>query len=280
MKPADFEYHAPDDLDALLALLAEHGEEGKILAGGQSLVPVMNFRLARPPHLIDLNGVAELDFLRAEEDVVRIGALTRHAAFHRPVVAGPTGKLLSEVVPYIAHYPIRTRGTFAGSIAHADPASEWCVIVRLLEAEIVARSRRQERRLNAAEYFQGTFATALAPEEVITEVRLPLLDASWRTGFYEFSRRAGDFAIAMTAVALRTVGGKITEARIAIGGVEDRPMRMASAEALLMQGAAPAEAARAVAAAVKPMEDIHADAAYRRDLVIATTQRALERALA
>jgi len=280
MKPADFEYHAPDDLDALLALLAQHGEEGKILAGGQSLVPVMNFRLARPPHLIDLNGVAELDFLRAEESVVRIGALTRHAAFHRPVVAGPTGKLLSEVVPYIAHYPIRTRGTFAGSIAHADPASEWCVIVRLLEAEIVARSRRQERRLNAAEYFQGTFATALAPEEVITEVRLPLLDASWRTGFYEFSRRAGDFAIAMTAVALRTVGGKITEARIAIGGVEDRPMRMASAEALLMQGAAPAEAARAVAAAVKPMEDIHADAAYRRDLVIATTQRALERALA
>ena len=280
MKPADFEYHAPDDLDALLALLAEHGEEGKILAGGQSLVPVMNFRLARPPHLIDLNGVAELDFLRAEEGVVRIGALTRHAAFHRPVVAGPTGKLLSEVVPYIAHYPIRTRGTFAGSIAHADPASEWCVIVRLLEAEIVARSRRHERRLKAAEYFQGTFATALAPEEVITEVRLPLLDASWRTGFYEFSRRAGDFAIAMTAVALRTVGGKITEARIAVGGVEDRPMRMASAEALLMQGAAPAEAARAVAAAVKPMEDIHADAAYRRDLVIATTQRALERALA
>ena len=280
MKPADFEYHAPDDLDALLALLAQHGEEGKILAGGQSLVPVMNFRLARPPHLIDLNGVADLDFLRAEESVVRIGALTRHAAFHRPVVAGPTGKLLSEVVPYIAHYPIRTRGTFAGSIAHADPASEWCVIVRLLEAEIVARSRRHERRLKAAEYFQGTFATALSPQEVITEVRLPLLDASWRTGFYEFSRRAGDFAIAMTAVALRTVGNKITEARIAVGGVEDRPMRMASAEALLMQGAAPAEAARAVAAAVKPMEDIHADAAYRRDLVIATTQRALERALA
>jgi carbon-monoxide dehydrogenase medium subunit len=280
MKPADFEYHAPHKLDELLALLTEHGQDGKILAGGQSLVPVMNFRLARPPHLIDLNGVAELDFLRTENGVVRIGALTRHAAFQRPVVAGSTGKLLSEVVQYIAHYPIRTRGTFAGSIAHADPASEWCVIVRLLEAEIVARSRREERRLKAAEYFHGTFATALAPDEVITEVRLPLLDASWRTGFYEFSRRAGDFAIAMTAVALRSAGKKITEARIAIGGVEDRPMRVASAEALLVQGAAPAEAAKAVAAAVKPMEDIHADAAYRRDLVIATTQRAIERALA
>src|SRR3954465_16029087 len=112
MKPADFEYHAPDDLDALLALLAEHGEEGKILAGGQSLVPVMNFRLARPPHLIDLNGVAALAFLRAEARVFRIGAPARRAAFQRPVVAGPTGKLLSEVVPYTAHFPIRTRGTF------------------------------------------------------------------------------------------------------------------------------------------------------------------------
>jgi aerobic carbon-monoxide dehydrogenase medium subunit len=280
MKPADFEYHAPRTLDELLALLAAHREEGKILAGGQSLVPVMNFRLARPPHVIDLNGIAELDFLRSENSVLRIGALTRHAAFHRPVVAGPTGNLLSEVVQHIAHYPIRMRGTFAGSIAHADPASEWCVIVRLLEAEIVARSRRGERRLKAAAFFDGTFATALEPDEVITEVRLPILDGSWRTGFYEFSRRVGDFAIAMTAVALRTAGKKITEARIAIGGVEDRPTRVASAEALLLQGASPAQAAKAVAAAVKPMEDIHADAAYRRDLVIATTQRALEQALA
>jgi carbon-monoxide dehydrogenase medium subunit len=206
MKPADFEYHAPRTLEELLALLAEHREEGKILAGGQSLVPVMNFRLARPPHVIDLNGIAELDFLRAENSVLRIGALTRHAAFHRPVVAGPTGKLLSEVVQHIAHYPIRMRGTFAGSIAHADPASEWCVIVRLLEAEIVARSRRGERRLKAAEFFHGTFATALEADEVLTEARLPILDSSWRTGFYEFSRRVGDFAIAMTAVALRTAG--------------------------------------------------------------------------
>ena len=238
MKPADFEYHAPRTLDEVLALLAGHREDGRILAGGQSLVPMMNFRLARPPHLIDLNGVAELDFLRADGNTLRVGALTRHAAFHRPAAPGPTGKLL------------------------------------------VARSRRGERRLKAAEYFHGTFATALAPDEVITEVRLPVLDESWRTGFYEFARRAGDFAIAMTAVAVRTAGKKISEARIAIGGVEDRPTRVASAEALLMRGASPAEAAKAVAAAVKPMEDIHADAAYRRDLVVATTQRALEQALA
>ena len=280
MKPADFEYHAPQTLDALLALLAEHREDGKILAGGQSLVPVMNFRLARPAHVIDLNGIAELDYLREEKGVLRIGALTRHAAFHRPLVAGPTAKLLAEVVQHIAHYPIRMRGTFAGSIAHADPASEWCVVVRLLEAEIVARSRRGERRIKAAEYFHGTFATALEVDEVITEVRLPILDSSWRTGFYEFSRRAGDFAIAMSAVALRTAGKEIREARIAIGGVEDRPTRCAQAEALLMQGGSLADAAKAVAAAVKPMEDIHADAAYRKDLVRATTERALAQALA
>src|SRR5581483_9607730 len=182
---------------------------------------------------------------------------------------------LRQVVQHIAHYPIRMRGTFVGSIAHADPASEWCVVVRLLEAEIVARSRRGERRLKAGEYFHGTFATALETDEVITEVRLPLLDASWRVGFYEFSRRAGDFAIAMTAVALRTSGDSITEARVAIGGVEDRPARVPGAEALLVQGASPAQVAKAVSAIVRPLEDIHADAAYRKDLVRATTERAL-----
>ena len=151
--------------------------------------------------------------------------------------------LLAQVVQYIAHYPIRQRGTFAGSIAHADPASEWCVVARLLEAEIVARSRRAQRVLPASGYFQGTFATALQPDEVITEVRLPVLDSSWRTGFSEFSRRAGDFAIAMTAVALKTSGRKISEARIAIGGVEDRPSRCAQAEAILVQGGSAAHTA-------------------------------------
>jgi carbon-monoxide dehydrogenase medium subunit len=280
MKPADFEYHAPRTLDDVLALLASHRADGKLLAGGQSLVPVMNFRLARPPHVIDLNGVAELDFLRTQHGVLRIGALTRHAAFHRPVVDGPTGKLLAQVAQHIAHYPIRQRGTFVGSIAHADPASEWCVVACLLDARIVARSRRGERVLQAGSYFEGTFATALEPDEIITEVRVPVLDGSWRIGFNEFSRRAGDFAIAMTAVALQTAGKKITGARIAIGGVEDRPSRRPEAESLLAKGACAADAAQAIAAAVQPMEDLHADAAYRRDLVRTTTGRALEQALA
>lgn len=282
MKPATFEYFAPESLDAMLALLAQH-EDGRIIAGGQSLVPMMNFRLARPPMLFDLNGVFELDFLRAEAGRLRIGALTRHAAFHRPVVQGPTGTLLAEVVRHIAHYPIRQRGTFAGSIAHADPAAEWCLVAITLEAEIVARRRGGERVIPAGGYFQGVFATALRPDELITEIRLPLLPDSWRSGFYEFSRRAGDFAIAMTAVALNLGAGKILEARIGIGGVEDRPSRCRAAEAALAgrapEGKAFAEAAEIVSRSVKPMADLHADAAYRRDLVRATTLRALEQAM-
>jgi len=276
MKPAAFQYHAPESVDAMLALLAEHGDDGKVIAGGQSLVPVMNFRLARPARLFDLNGIAELDFLRAETGKLRIGALTRHAAFHRPVVDGPTGNLLLEVVRYIAHYPIRQRGTFVGSIAHADPASEWCLVTATLDGEIVARSKGGERVLKAAEYF-------LRPDELITEVRLPVLDASWRTGFYEFSRRAGDFAIAMTAVAIKIEAGKITQARLGIGGVEDRPARCQAAEAALV-GKAPdqkalAEAADIASRSVNPMVDLHADAAYRRDLVRVVARRALEQAV-
>jgi carbon-monoxide dehydrogenase medium subunit len=280
MKPAAFEYHAPQTLEALLALLAEHGDDGKILAGGQSLVPVMNFRLARPAKLFDINGVSELDFLREEKSILRIGALARHAAFHKPVVSGPTGTLLKETARHIAHYPIRQRGTFAGSIAHADPASEWCLVACTLDAQIVARSRKAERVIKVADYFQGTFATALKPDEVIVEVRLPVLDSSWRTGFYEFSRRAGDFALAMTAVALKIQDRKIAQARVGIGGVHDRPFRCAEAERALVAGKSLDEAARAVSAMVQPMEDIHADAPYRKDLVRATTRRALEQAMA
>ncbi|HEY6821677.1 MAG TPA: xanthine dehydrogenase family protein subunit M [Burkholderiales bacterium] len=280
MKPAAFDYHAPESLEALLALLAEHGEDGKILAGGQSLVPVMNFRLARPAKLFDLNGITELDFLLEEKNTLRIGALVRHAAFHKVVVPGPTGTLLKEAARHIAHYPIRQRGTFAGSIAHADPASEWCLIARTLEADIVALSRNGERVIKVAQYFQGTFATALRPDEVITEVRLPVLDSTWRTGFYEFSRRAGDFALAMTAVAVKMEGKKIKEARIGIGGVHDHPFRCAEAEKALLAGKSPDDAAMAVSEMVRPMEDIHADAPYRKDLVRATTRRALEQAMA
>src|SRR3954471_7305743 len=184
MKPAPFQYHAPTTIDEAVRTLAEvAGEDGRVLAGGQSLVPIMAFRLARPGHLVDINGVAALRRLAVDGDRLSIGACVRHAAFHKPVVDGPLGRLLATVVRHIAHYLIRTRGTFCGSIAHADPASEWCLVARTLEAEIVVRSNRGERVIPVAQYFHGTFATALQSGEVITEVRLPLLDESWRTGF-------------------------------------------------------------------------------------------------
>ena len=283
MKPAPFKYHAPATVDAMVALLAEFGDDGKVIAGGQSLVPTMNFRLARPGCLFDLNGVTALDFLRAEGGKLRIGALARHAAFHRAVVDGPLGRLLADVAQHIGHYPIRQRGTFCGSVAHADPASEWCVVAATLEAEIFARSSAGERMIKGGEYFLGTFSTQLRPDELLTEIRLPLLDDSWRTGFYEFSRRAGDFAISMTLAALRIESDKVVDARLGIGGVEGRPRRILEAEAALI-GAAPdarafAEAADIVSRAVDPMNDPHATAAYRLDLVRTTTLRALQKSV-
>ncbi len=221
MKPAAFQYHAPKTIDEALALLAQVApEDGRILAGGQSLVPTMAFRLARPAHLVDINGVDALNRLAVEGDKLCIGACVRHVAFHRPVVDGPLGKLLSKVVRYIAHYPIRTRGTFCGSLAFADPASEWCAVAVALGAEMVAKSTRGTRIIPAQDFFQGIMTTALAEDELLAEVRLPLLPADTRFGFYEFSRRAGDFAIAMALAVYRLQDGKIAEPRIAVGGAE------------------------------------------------------------
>ena len=283
MKPAPFVYHAPKTVDDALANLAEFGpQDGRVLAGGQSLIPMMAFRMARPAHLIDINTVAGLDRLAVEGDVLSVGACVRHAAFHRPVVEGPTGTLLSRVVRDIAHYPIRLRGTFCGSLAHADPASEWCLAAVTLGAEIVAMSRRGRRVMAADDFFEGMMATALAEDELLLEARLPLLPPETRFGFYEFSRRAGDYALAMALVTFRLQDGVIVAPRIGIGGAEARPRRMAAAEAVLAGRRPDSEsfraAAEAAADAVEPMEDIHADAEFRLDLVRAVTRRALERA--
>jgi len=285
VKPAPFVYHAPKTVDDALAHLAEFGpQDGRVLAGGQSLIPMMAFRMARPAHLVDINTVAGLDRLAVEDGVLSVGACVRHAAFHRPVVEGPTGTLLSHVVRDIAHYPIRLRGTFCGSLAHADPASEWCLTAVTLGAEIVAASRRGRRVIAADDFFAGLMATALAEDELLLEARLPLLAPDTRCGFYEFSRRAGDYALAMALVTFRLEDGVIAEPRIGIGGAEAQPRRIAAAEAVLA-GRKPDDesfraAAEAAADAVEPMEDIHADAEFRLDLVRAVTRRALERAQA
>jgi carbon-monoxide dehydrogenase medium subunit len=255
-----------------------------VLAGGQSLVPTMAFRLAKPAHLVDINGVEALNRLGVADGKLVIGACVRHADFHRPVCEGALGRLLADVVRHIAHYPIRSRGTFCGSLAHADPASEWALTLAALDGEVLAKSTRGERVIAAGDFFRGVMTTALREDELLVEARLPLLAADACCGFYEFNRRAGDFAMAAALAAYRMEGGRIVAPRVALGGVEPSPRRIAEAERTLA-GATPGDAAfraaaAAAAAAVDPMEDITTSADFRRDLVLAVTRRALERAAA
>jgi len=256
--------------------------DGRVLAGGQSLVPTMAFRLARPAHLVDINGIRELERITISDGKVAIGACVRHAAFYRPVADGPLGRLLSSVVRHIAHHPIRTRGTFCGSLVHADPASEWCLVVATLGAEMVAQSRNGRRVIAAADFFAGIMTTALKEDELLIEARLPLLPSDTRFGFYEFSRRAGDFAIAMALATYRLADGRMVEPRVGIGGAEPNPRRIKEAERIL-EGQKPgaeafAAAATAAAKAVEAMDDSNYSADYRRDLVKTVTERALNHA--
>ncbi|HEV2956456.1 MAG TPA: FAD binding domain-containing protein [Xanthobacteraceae bacterium] len=285
MKPAPFAYHAPTSVAQAAAMLGKlAAADGRILAGGQSLVPTMAFRLARPAHLIDINGIAALERLAVEDGRLSIGACVRHAAFHRPAVARPLGALLTVVVRHIAHYPIRLRGTFCGSLAHADPASEWCLVAATLGAEMTAMSTRGTRTILAADFFTGIMTTALGEDELLTAARLPLLAPDTRFGFCEFSRRVGDYALAMALATFRVEGGVIIDPRLGVGGAEASPRRIPEAEAALAgrppEATVLRAAAEAAAAAIDPLEDIQADAAYRRDLVRAMTRRALERACA
>ncbi len=283
MKPAAFRYHAPKTIEEAVALLAQVApEDGRVLAGGQSLVPTMAFRLAKPGHLVDINGMDALKRLEVVDGKLVIGACVRHAAFHRPVCDGPLGTLLADVVRHIAHFPIRNRGTFCGSLAHADPSSEWCLVVTALDGELVARSARGERVIAARDFFDGIMTTVLAEDELLVEARLPLLPAGTRCGFYEFNRRAGDFAMAAALGIYRLDGGRMVEPRLAVGGAEPNPRRIPEAERAL-EGAEPGDkafraAAAAATAAIDPMEDATTSADFRRDLVLAVSRRALERA--
>lgn len=281
MKPAPFIRHVPRTIAEAVKILATvASEDGRVLAGGQSLVPIMAFRLAKPAHLVDINEVADLDKVVSDGNTLSVGACVRHAAFHKPVVDNPLGALLSVVARHIAHYPIRVRGTFCGSLAHADPASEWCLTAATLDAVMIAASLRGAREIAARDYFDGIMSTALAEDELLTEVRLPLLARDAKFGFNEFSRRAGDFAMSAALVTYRVHDGMITEARVGVGGAEPFSRRIAQAEAAL-NGQAPGDkafraAAQAAADAVDAMEDHQTSADYRRDLVRAVVRRALE----
>ncbi|MCF8477712.1 MAG: FAD binding domain-containing protein [Pseudolabrys sp.] len=281
MKPAPFVRHVPRTLDEALAILSQvAGQDGRILAGGQSLVPIMAFRLAKPAHLVDINAVDGLDTIATDGKTLSIGARVRHGAFHKPVTDNPLGALLTFVARHIAHYPIRMRGTFCGSLAHADPASEWCLTAATLNATMIAKSTRGVREIVVTDYFDGIMSTTLAEDELLAEVHLPLLATDAKFGFNEFNRRAGDFAMAASLVTYRLQGGKIVDAHVGVGGAEPSPRRIPEAEAAL-NGQSPGDAAfraaaQAASGAVDPLEDHQTDAAYRRDLVRAVVRRALE----
>jgi aerobic carbon-monoxide dehydrogenase medium subunit len=281
MKSSRFKRHVPRSLAEAVSMLGDlHEKDCRILAGGQSLVPMMVFRMAQPANLIDINQIEDCGRIKIVDGTLIIDPLVRHARFSRDVAPGPTGALLARVVHHIAHFPIRTRGTFCGSLAHADPASEWCLVAATLDASVQAQSSRGIRTIAADDLFDGLMTTTLEADEMIVAAHLPLLplDAGW--GFYEFSRRPGDYAIAMSLVSYSLRDGIIVDARVGVGGAEARPHRMAQAEQLLTGSKPSAElfrrAADAAAATIDPMEDIQADADYRRDLVRVVVRRALE----
>jgi carbon-monoxide dehydrogenase medium subunit len=282
VKPAVFEYHRAYSPPEIVEMLTELGEDAKILAGGQSLVPMMNFRLAHPTALVDINGVPGLDQVTREGNVLRVGALTRHRALETDTSAGVQDgfALLPRAARWIGHYPIRSRGTVGGSIAHADPTAEWCLLARLFDAEIVVLGAAGTRSIPSAEWFGGFLTTAAEPTEVVVETRFA---RPRRHGaLQEYARRRGDFAIVAAAVAFDIVEGRCTDVSIVLGGVDSVPLRVPEAEALV-EGALPGaptwgKAARAAAAAVSPSGDLHGDPEYRRQLVRTLTARALAEA--
>jgi aerobic carbon-monoxide dehydrogenase medium subunit len=283
MKPAPFIRHVPRTVAEAVEILSRVAQQdGRVLAGGQSLVPIMAFRLAKPAYLVDINEIPELGKIANDGKILCIGACVRHAAFHKAVAEAPLGTLLSHVARHIAHYPIRTRGTFCGSMAHADPASEWCLVAATLDATMVAKSTRGERLIAAKDYFEGIMSTALAEDELLAEVRLPVLPADAKFGFNEFNRRAGDFAMSAALVTYRLENGKIVNARVGVGGAEPFPRRIAEAEATLNDKVPSDEifraTAKAAADAIDAMEDHLTTTEYRRDLVRAVVRRALEHA--
>ncbi len=285
MKPSKFAYYEPTSVEQAVVMLADVAEhDGRIIAGGQTLVPAMALRFAQPAYLVDINGIASLQVLRRHEGALEIGACVRHAAFHAPVVDGPLGALLSTVVRHIAHLPIRNRGTFCGSIANADPSSEWCLVAVTLGATFHVCSLGASRDIAAPDFFLGYMTTALAADELLVSVRLPLLPAHAQFGFEEVSRRAGDFAQAVALAVVEAQDGTLRNVRLGLGGVESTPRRMHGAEAVL-EGQAPTpalidEAARIVAADVEPLDTTAEGLRYRRSLSATVVRRSLAKACA
>ncbi|MCB0202235.1 MAG: xanthine dehydrogenase family protein subunit M [Anaerolineae bacterium] len=285
MKPAQFEYFAPQSLQDALNLMAQHGYDAKPLAGGQSLVPAMNFRLANPGILVDLNGLAELAYIRRGGDgTLYIGAMTRHSTMERDPLVAQHAPLLHETMPHIAHGQIRNRGTIGGSLAHADPSAELPSVAVALHARFRLQSQTGERWVAAGDFYQGLFITDLAPEELLVEIAIPPMPARSGYAFDEVARRPGDYAMAgVAAIVILDAAGRCEEARLVFLSVGEGPVSATQAVAALKgKQPSPDLIARAAEIAatddIDPVADIHASAAYRRQLARVLAQRTLTRA--
>ncbi len=285
MKPPPFEYRDPETLEETLALLAEHGDDAKILAGGQSLIPLLNFRLARPEVLVDINRVRPLAGIDDRPEGLRIGAATRQSALERSSQVAAQQPLLAEVIRYVAHAQIRNRGTVGGSLAHADPAAELPVAMTALDASLIASSGRGERRIAAEEFFVSHLTTVLEDDEVLIAVDVPRAPAGTRVAFEEFARRHGDYALGGAAVVLTAdAAGACSRARVTLLAAGDVPVRAHAAEKLLVGAVVDAAVAREAAAAavrdIEPVGDGHGDGDYRSSVIEAMCDRAIARAAA
>lgn len=281
MKPAPFQYHRPDSIADAVELLSAHGDEAKPLAGGQSLVPMLALRLARFEHLIDINFVGELAGIGRDDGWVRVGAMTRQSDVERDATIAADAPLLARATPLIGHFQIRNRGTVGGSIAHADPASEYPAVAVALGAAMEATSRAGARTIAADDFFAGTWTTALADDELLTALRVPIWSGRCGFAIEETARRLGDFALAGAAVAVAIDGGAVTRAGIGLFGVGPTPVRARQAEAALVAGERDVAAVGRVAMAdADPSDDVHASAAYRARVGAHLVARAASRALA
>lgn len=282
MKPAQFEYHSPVLIDEALALLQRYQGDARLLAGGQSLVPMMNFRLAAPAAIVDLNRIPGLAEIGEADGTVRIGAMARQRQIEFAPLIGERLPLLREAMRWVGHLPTRSRGTIGGSIAHADPAAEIPMILQALAGEVVVRGPQRERRIAAADLFEAPLTTSLAAGEIITEICFPAMAPQAGYAIEEFARRNGDFAIAAIAVMVVHDGERCTTARIATAGVGPVPVRLQGAETVLEErglgGDAIAAAAQKAAELVEPMSDRNGSADYRRHLTAVLTRRAIVRA--
>ena len=280
MKPPRFSYERPGSVEEAVELIAEADPQVQLLAGGQSLIPLLNFRLAHPALLVDLNFLNQLSQITEDERWLVLGSMVRLREAEISEVVASACPLLAAALRHVGHLQIRNRGTVGGSIAHADPAAELPALTVGLGGQIVAQSVRGHRVIEALDFFLGPFLTALADDEVITEIRLPKFPGA-RTAFAEFSRRAGDFALAGVGVCISYDHGSVTKARLGALGVGSTPVRLREAEEALLRRPLSDEAIKSAAIAagreVEPLEDIHADSQYRRELLAVLLTRSLHK---